>query len=63
MEQRLRVRRRGVADGQHDERCGVGPTGHDGALPDFECYTGLGQNGRGASAFVRRRAERLLAAR
>ena len=31
--------------GNDDEHCGVGPTGHDGALPDFECSVRKGDDG------------------
>ena len=30
--------------GNDDEHCGVGPTGHDGALPDFECSVRKGDD-------------------
>ena len=33
--------------GNDDEHCGVGPTGHDGALPDFECSVRKGDDDTG----------------
>ena len=34
--------------GNDDEHCGPGPTGHDGALPDFECSVRKGSTSAGS---------------